>query len=76
MSWWEFYYTHYFNKFLKTELQTLCKEYNIDMNQNKSILIDELVKQFLPSNNIEILKSNNNDYFYTQSRTSEYLQSN
>jgi hypothetical protein len=58
MTWWNFYYTHKFNKILKVNLQQLCLEYDIDPKQTKNLLIQELTKHFTPTNtNQDIVKS-------------------
>lgn len=75
MNWWEFYYIHKFNKLLKTDLQQLCEEYNIESNQLKKTLTDQLVKHFQPSldeeipNEIDII----NSYDYEPMRHSQIL---
>jgi DNA repair protein RAD5 len=75
-NWWDFYYTHKFNKLLKVDLQQLCIEYNIDPKQNKYALILELVQHFRPQNiEQEIIEDNNEDptYFYNPSCTTQTL---
>lgn len=74
MNWWQVYYTHKFNKLLKTDLQQLCLEYKIESKQNKNLLIRDLVQHFVPNNEEIIIESNeNNNYYYNVIRYTENL---
>lgn len=73
MNWWHYYYHNFFNKLLKTELQEIGKEYDLNLKQNKKDLINELVEKNIPKTSDEILTSNLDEISYPHPRTVQYL---
>lgn len=53
-NWWEFYHKSQITKLLKPELQLLANEYNINPNQRRELLINELIKKLSFHKDIEI----------------------
>ncbi len=54
MKWWEIKYTQKFNKLLKSDLQQLCIDYEINPNQHKKWLVIELMYKMIPQDYEEI----------------------
>lgn len=78
--WYKKYYFTKFNKFGKKELQEMCQKYNINIQQKKDVLIEQLINSYCIYEHFELndetidLMDNSNDY--TPIRTKTALEMN